>query len=149
MAWCRPATSHYWANVDTDLCRHMASLGHNKKCSICPHFTAWAERWSRSAGKAFNWCFTNFRYWSGWYVCYRPSVWQLRRREEETASSWAHCVCHFPRWSLHNSNFYYRHPGIRHGRNNGKEWLWSNNCINRWLNASIWRALTLDIQGWL
>ena len=27
MAWCRQAT--YWAKVDLDLCRHMASLSHN------------------------------------------------------------------------------------------------------------------------
>ena len=30
MAWCCQATSHYWANVDPDLCCHMASLGHNE-----------------------------------------------------------------------------------------------------------------------
>ena len=34
MAWCHQATSHYltvtWANVDPDLCCHMAPLGHNE-----------------------------------------------------------------------------------------------------------------------
>ena len=30
MAWCRQAKSHTWANVDPDLCHHMASLSHNK-----------------------------------------------------------------------------------------------------------------------
>ena len=30
MAWCRQATSHYLSHVDPDLCRHMASLGHNE-----------------------------------------------------------------------------------------------------------------------
>ena len=37
MARCREATSHTWANVDLDPCRHMASLGHNAliwKCDI-------------------------------------------------------------------------------------------------------------------
>ena len=33
MAWCRQATSHYWANVDLDLCRHTVSLGHNELTS--------------------------------------------------------------------------------------------------------------------
>ena len=36
MAWCHQATSHYLSQCDPDLCRHMASLGHNalkvKKC---------------------------------------------------------------------------------------------------------------------
>ena len=30
MAWCHQATSHCQANVDPDLCRQMASLGHNE-----------------------------------------------------------------------------------------------------------------------
>ena len=30
MAWCRQATSHNWADVDADLCRHIASLGHGE-----------------------------------------------------------------------------------------------------------------------
>ena len=38
MAWCHQATSHYWANVGPDVCRHMASFGHNelnvRLCSV-------------------------------------------------------------------------------------------------------------------
>ena len=30
MAWCRQATSHYWANVDSVPCRLMVLLGHNE-----------------------------------------------------------------------------------------------------------------------
>ena len=30
MTWCRQATILPWASVDQDLCRHMASLGHNE-----------------------------------------------------------------------------------------------------------------------
>ena len=30
MAWCRQATAITSANVDTDLCGHIASLGHNE-----------------------------------------------------------------------------------------------------------------------
>ena len=30
MAWCCQATSHYWANVDSDRCCHIASLGHKE-----------------------------------------------------------------------------------------------------------------------
>ena len=30
MVWCRQATTITWANVDPDICRHMASLGHNE-----------------------------------------------------------------------------------------------------------------------
>ena len=30
MAWCHQATTITWANVDPDLCCHMASLGHNE-----------------------------------------------------------------------------------------------------------------------
>ena len=30
MVWCRQATSLTWANVDPDLCHHMASLGHTE-----------------------------------------------------------------------------------------------------------------------
>ena len=30
MAWCRQATSHYLSQCGLDLCRHMASLGHNE-----------------------------------------------------------------------------------------------------------------------
>ena len=30
MVWCRQATNHYWANVDTDICRYRVSLGHNE-----------------------------------------------------------------------------------------------------------------------
>ena len=30
MAWCRQATSHYLSQFWPDLCRHMASIGHNE-----------------------------------------------------------------------------------------------------------------------
>ena len=30
MVWCRQEKSIAWANVDPDLCRHMASLGHSE-----------------------------------------------------------------------------------------------------------------------
>ena len=30
MAWCHQATSHYQCQFDPDICRHMASLGHNE-----------------------------------------------------------------------------------------------------------------------
>ena len=30
MAWCRQATSHAWANVDSDLWHHLVSLCHNE-----------------------------------------------------------------------------------------------------------------------
>ena len=37
ISWCRQATSITWANVDPDLCHHMASLGHNelRYCCYC------------------------------------------------------------------------------------------------------------------
>ena len=45
MAWCRQATSHYMTNVDSYLCRHMESLGHNRV-----HFvigSTWQQRCRR------------------------------------------------------------------------------------------------------
>ena len=30
LTWCHQATSHYLINVNIDLCRHVASLGHNE-----------------------------------------------------------------------------------------------------------------------
>ena len=41
MVWCRQATSHYLsgrANVDPDLCHHMASLGHNELRDSMEHW---------------------------------------------------------------------------------------------------------------
>ena len=35
MAWCRQATSHYWANVDPVFCCYMASLGPNEWTLMC------------------------------------------------------------------------------------------------------------------
>ena len=50
MAWCHQATSHYLSQLWPDLCRHMASLGHNELNSwttssfflqISLHVTSW------------------------------------------------------------------------------------------------------------
>ena len=35
MAWCLRQQASTWANVDLDLCRHMASLGHNELMHFC------------------------------------------------------------------------------------------------------------------
>ena len=34
MAWCHQATSHYWANVVPELCRHRASRGHKELTAL-------------------------------------------------------------------------------------------------------------------
>ena len=39
MAWCLRQQAITWANVDPDLCRYMASLGHNKSSISCQHWT--------------------------------------------------------------------------------------------------------------
>ena len=46
MAWCHQATGHNWANVDTVLCHHMASLGPNE-------LTRWFEvTWLKDTGSS-------------------------------------------------------------------------------------------------
>ena len=37
MAWCRQQEAITWTNVDPDLCRHMASLGHNELTFSCKY----------------------------------------------------------------------------------------------------------------
>ena len=43
MAWCHQVSQQAitWANVDPDLCRHMASLGHNLSSLSAGSFIAW------------------------------------------------------------------------------------------------------------
>ena len=49
MAWCRQAQAITWANVDRDLCRHMASLGQNG-CREIPLLVKWdAKSYTQSS----------------------------------------------------------------------------------------------------
>ena len=54
MTCCRQATSHYLCQYDTDLCRHMASLGHNELMMGIPASERTVFIFTRDPGGCFD-----------------------------------------------------------------------------------------------